>query len=161
MNWMDNLPFHTDPGHHWYFGVWRLFWFIQESLSLCTLRRQHDNDIRNDLPTMPSLTLADWFLSSQKQELQSTILRPRLVLAKQPVKTELRQNFWSDLSGQRASPGRKYFRYLALSRPELKLYDGSTMNFPPAGKLREILSCVKVWTTLLYWSVCLSLSTIY
>ena len=52
-------------------------------------------------------TLTDWFLSSQKQELQSAILRPRLVLAKQPVKTELRQNFWSDLSGQRASPERK------------------------------------------------------
>ena len=56
---------------------------------------------------MPSYTVTDWFLSSQKQELQSWILRPRLVLAKQPVKTEFRQNFWSDLSGQRASPERK------------------------------------------------------
>ena len=64
-----------------------------------------------------SPTWADWFLSSQKQELQSWILRPRLVLAKQPVKTELRQNFWSDLSGHRASPVRKYHNYLAPSPP--------------------------------------------
>ena len=44
------------------------------------------------------------FLSWQKQVEQSTIFRPRLVLAKQPVKTELRQYFWSDLSGHLASP---------------------------------------------------------
>ena len=46
------------------------------------------------------------FLSWQKQVEQSTIFRPRLVLAKQPVKTELRQYFWSDLSGHLASPDR-------------------------------------------------------
>ena len=65
----------------------------------------HHDITRKDLT---SSTLADRFLSSQKQELQSMILSPRLVLAKHPVKTELRQNCWSDLSGQRASPGREY-----------------------------------------------------
>ena len=68
-----------------------------------------------------SPTWADWFLSSQKQELQSWILRPRLVLAKQPVKTEFRQNFWSDLSGHRASPAMKYDNYLGSRSSRVKI----------------------------------------